>query len=164
MAKSKYAEMDKDALVAEIKARRAADRKIAVDLRANEENLRAALDTDDVENGEFAPDADKSPAKSEKKQDDTKPPEGAKELTRTALSKGAIARADGVTAREVPDDLDEYKGKYKYRRDGEFKDEVFGLKIVPDDEVRAHKTHHAKSPRGFWDGTEAEFRDQFDKL
>jgi len=151
MAKNKYAELDKDALVAEIKARRTAGRKIAVDLRANEDNLRAALDTDDVENGDFDPET-------------VEAPKDAKELSRTELAQGAIARADGVLAREVPTDLNEYKGKYKYRRDGEFKGEVFGLKIVPDNEVRAHKTHHAKSPRGFWDGTEAEFRDQFDKL
>lgn len=53
--KSKYAGMGKDTLTAEIKTRRAAGRKISVDLRGDEDTLRAALDTDDVENGEFPP-------------------------------------------------------------------------------------------------------------
>lgn len=50
---SKYAAMGKDALTSEIKSRRAVGRKLSVDLRADEDTLRAALDTDDVENGEF---------------------------------------------------------------------------------------------------------------
>jgi hypothetical protein len=60
----------------------------------------------------------------------------------------------------VPDDLQEYKGRYKYLQTGE----EFGLKIVPDSEVRAHKTHHAKSARSFWDGTAEQFRELFDKI
>lgn len=144
-AKSKYANDDKDALVDEIKARRTAGRKIAVDLRASEEKLMAALDADDLGNGDFDH-------------------EDGGELSPEQLKLGAVARADGVTARQVPDDLHEYSGKYRHLPDGEFHGEIFGLKILPDDQVRAHKTHHAKSPRGFWDGTEAEFRAQFDKL
>lgn len=168
MAQTKYAEMDKDTLVAAIKARRAGGRKIAVDLRANEDNLRAALDTDDVENGDFTGPVDIKPAtpppKPSKKVDETEAPGGATELTREQLRLGAIARADGVTSREVPEDLHEYKGEYSYRGPGEHNGEIFGLKVLPDTEVRAHRTHHAKSPRGFWDGTAAEFREFFDKL
>jgi len=145
MAKSKYASLDKEALGAEIKARRAGGRKINVDLRASEDKLASALDADDLENGDF--DAD----------------EPETELTPKALSQGAIARADGVVTREVPEDLGEYQGSYVYLRDGEFKGEVFGLKVLSDSEVRAGKTHHAKSPRGFWDGTPTEFRANFDK-
>jgi len=100
-----------------------------------------------LKNGDFDPNAEKET-----------------ELTPEALKHGALARADGVISREVPEDLHEYQGKYRYLRDGEFKGEVFGLKVMPDEQVRAHKTHHAKSPRGFWDGTAAEFREQFDKL
>ncbi len=150
--KSPYAELDKAALVAAVKERRAAGRKLPVDLRADEDNLRTALDTDDVENGDFPPASD------------TKPPKGAKEITPSAVKLLASARADGVQHREVPDDLDDYKGRYKYRREGEFAGEVFGLKVLPDHEVRAHRTHHAKCARGFWDGTAAEFREHFDKL
>jgi len=57
MAKSKYADLGKDALVNEIKSRRASGRSISVDLRAVDDKLRAALDTDDLENGDFNPDA-----------------------------------------------------------------------------------------------------------
>lgn len=60
----------------------------------------------------------------------------------------------------TPADLDEYKGKYRYLGNGE----IFGLKILPADQVRGNKTHHAKSARFFWDGTPEQFRAQFDKL
>lgn len=137
MANSKYAELSKEELVAEIKDRRNEGRTITVDLRASNDVLIASLEADDAAT-----------------------PEEEQELTREALSTGAAARADGVTARAVPDDLHEYQGQYKYIPTGE----VFGLKVLNDSEVRAHKTHHAKSPLKFWDGTEAEFRAQFDKL
>lgn len=139
--KSKYADNNKDTLIESIKARRAAGRKIAVDLRAGEEKLAAALDADDMENGDFDPDA--------------KPPEDQQELTPGDLSKGN-------TARGIPGD---YKGAYTYRREGEHSGKVFGLKVLSDEEVRGHRTHTAKAEdRTFWDGTEAEFREQFDKL
>jgi len=50
---------------------------------------------------------------------------------------------------ETPSDLSQYSGKYKYLPTGE----EFGLKIIPQSEVRANKTHHAKSATKFWDGT-----------
>lgn len=146
MAKSKYADLDKDTLVAAVKDRRAAGRKIAVDLRASEEKLAAALDADDMENGDFDPDAPTS--------------DDATELTPEALRLGAAARADGIVTRQVPDDLNEYKGQYRYLATGE----IFGLKILPDGEVRGHKTHHAKSPLKFGDYTADEFRLQFEKV
>lgn len=155
MAQSKFAKLDKDALVAEIKARRNAGRKIAVDLRAPEDKLVAALEADELENGEAAP---------EPQEDPTLPPEGAEELTSTELTLGALARADGVVTREVPEDLGEYKGQYSYLVDGPLKGFIFGLKILPTSDVRANKTHLAKCPIAFWDGTASEFREQFDKV
>jgi len=140
MANSKYADLEKGELVEAIKARRAAGRKIPVDLRANEEHLAAALDADDMDHGDFDQDA--------------------KELTPEALSIGAAARADGVVTREVPDDLKDYEGQYRYLATGE----VFGLKVLPAGEVRANKTHTAKSPLKFWDGTAEQFRAQFEKV
>jgi len=138
MAKSKYAGDDKDTLVDAIKARRAAGRKIAVDLRASEEKLIAALEADDLDNGDFNPDA---------KEDE-------KELTTEEVKDG--------TARGIPTD---FTGAYSYLRDGEHKGKVFGLKILPDNEVRGHRTHTAQAAdRTFWDGTAAEFRAQFDKI
>jgi len=145
--KSKYLELTKEELVNEIKDRRAAGRKIAVDLRASEDKLAAALESDDLENGDVP-------------SDPTVAPEEAEELTTDELSAGAAARADGVVSREVPQDLEEYKGQYRYLPTGE----IFGLKILPTADVRANKTHLAKSPLKFWDGTAEEFRAQFDKV
>ncbi len=145
--KSKYADDDKDTLVESIKARRTAGRTVKVDLRASEEKLAAALDADDMENGDFVP------ASEDDK--DTQPPEDRSELTPEALGKGDTAR--GIPAA--------FKGAFSYLRDGEHKGKVFGLKILPDSEVRGHRTHTAQAAdRTFWDGTEAEFRAQFDKL
>lgn len=62
---SKYAEMSKDALIAAIKARKAAGRTIKVDLRAAESVLAAALDADDMNSGEFDP-AAKPPTDAQK--------------------------------------------------------------------------------------------------
>jgi hypothetical protein len=72
-------------------------------------------------------------------------------------SKPDDAKAEEAKAEPVS----EYSGQYKYLRDGK----IFGLKILPESEVRMKKTHHAKSADGsFGDYTEAEFRAQFDKL
>jgi len=142
MAKSKYAKLEKDALVDEIKLRRAAGRNIPVDLRAGEDKLAAALEGDDMENGDFDPDATQE------------------ELTPEALKLGAAARADGVNTREVPTDLEEYSGEYRYLATGE----IFGLKVLPAGDVRGGKTHHAKSPLKFGDYTPEEFRLQFEKV
>lgn len=54
--------MEKDALTAEIKNRRATGRKLPVDLRKEDDVLRAALDADDLENGEFPSAAEPEPA------------------------------------------------------------------------------------------------------
>lgn len=135
---TKYDELEKDALVEEIKKRRTDGRIIKIDLRSDESKLRAALEEDD----------------------EMQELEGADETNPEKLSKQAQARADGVTTREVPGDLGDFKGQYKYRPTGE----VFGLKVLNDEEVRAHRTHQAKSPLKFWDGTEEEFRALFDKL
>ena len=75
-----------------------------------------------------------------------------------------IAVSDGTPDRQVPADLAEFKGKYKYLKHGALHGHIFGLKILPADEVRSGKTHHAKSPLAFWDGTEDEFRANFEKL
>jgi hypothetical protein len=83
----------------------------------------------------------------------------AKEAAKTPTLE-EIAVSDGAPKRDVPADLSDYKGKYKYLKTGE----IFGLKIMPASEVRSGKTHHLKSPLKFWDGTEDDFRASFDKL
>lgn len=59
-----------------------------------------------------------------------------------------------------PEDLGEFKGQYRYIPTGE----IFGLKVLDAADVRANRTHQAKSARKFWDGTAAEFRELFDKV
>ncbi len=59
-----------------------------------------------------------------------------------------------------PADLDEYKGEYRNLRDGE----VYGLKVLPEDQVRGNKTHVAKCHKFTWDGTPEEFRLLFEKV
>lgn len=79
-----------------------------------------------------------------------------------AKTASEIAKADGVVAREVPSDLGEFKGQYKYNLGLE--GEVFGLKVLKPEEARHARTHTAKSALRFWDGTEGEFRLLFEKL
>ena len=139
-----YDTLTKDQLVDEIKKRRKAGSGITVDLRSDVAVLIAALVADYT-------------APPEKEQEPEKP----QDTSVAKIKQEAAARADGVKEREVPQDLHEYAGNYKYLRTGET---GFGLKILPDADVRAHRTHHAKSPLSFWDGTKEEFREQFDKI
>ncbi len=56
-----------------------------------------------------------------------------------------------------PDDLSEFKGRYKHPSYSE----PFGLKIVDDPHGR---THHLKNRDFFWAGTEEEFKLLFDRV
>jgi hypothetical protein len=134
-----YSEFSKVELLDNIEARRKAGRDIPdIKTASAKGEFIAALELDDEINGVFDG-GDTSPDK---------------------IKQQAEALADGTPGRQVPDDLDEYSGRYKYIRTGE----IFGLKIMPPEKVRSGKTHHAKSPLKFWDGTEEEFRACFDKL
>jgi hypothetical protein len=66
----------------------------------------------------------------------------------------------------TPTDLDAYKGSYRHVGVGagiyQSKDETYGLKVVPDDPHG--RTHKLKSKSGYyWEGTEQEFKDAFEK-
>jgi len=51
--------------------------------------------------------------------------------------------------------------KYKYLRNGA----IFTLEVSSEPGIQFGRTHRAKGEDGtFWDGNEAEFRAQFDKL
>jgi len=52
-----------------------------------------------------------------------------------------------------------FSGEYVHLESGE----IFALKIVPDSEVKAHRTHLAKSLTKFGDYTAADFRRIFEK-
>jgi hypothetical protein len=64
-----------------------------------------------------------------------------------------------------PVDTEGYKGKY--HKIGEPKSaEPYALKIVDADEASQHydRTHHLINQEHFWTGSEAEFKQQFEKL
>jgi hypothetical protein len=58
-----------------------------------------------------------------------------------------------------PTDLDEYEGGYT-KKDGD-PEESYGLKVVENDP--RGNTHHAKSNDHYWEGTEQQFKEQFDE-
>lgn len=177
MAKSKYAELDKDALVEEIKTRRAAGRSISVDLRAADDKLRGALDADDMENGDFDPNAkalekvtDKPAAALEAKPASaglsiakataprqhsandirnqvSKTPEAPitpTQPTDEEFAKGTIARhkSDGLLYQVVKHAADEFNKPVKCR-------------------MPAQESGH---PGYYWEGSEEEFTQQFEKV
>lgn len=151
MDESKYVNTGKDALVNEIKKRRAGGRSISVDLRAADDKLIAALDTDDLENGEF----------SEKSEDQEKTKPNAPEALRNQLvnvpetpakptqptddefAGGMIAlnKVDGLLYQVTKTPADEYNKPVKAR-------------------VPAQDNGH---PGFYWEGSEAEFAEQFEK-
>ncbi len=76
--------------------------------------------------------------------------------TRPLVEKeGKLVPGDPVST--DPEDLADYKGKYKHPAYSE----PFGLKVVDDPHGR---THHLKNRDFFWAGTEEEFKSQFDRL
>lgn len=58
-----------------------------------------------------------------------------------------------------PPENESYKGSFVNRMDGE----KYALATLPEKEVENKKTHFAKNNVHFWNGTEAEFRELFDK-
>ena len=52
-------------------------------------------------------------------------------------------------------ELEDFEGKYRRKSDGE----LYALAIVPDD--RIGRTHKATNTAHYWEGTEAQFREQF---
>lgn len=175
---NKYAGWVKEALTSEIKTRRAAGRKISVDLRADEDTLRAALDTDDVENGEF--DANEDP----------KPPTAASDAT--ALQELQKAAADkkedtqnNIAARypvklmsqiakqpEAPSQSTQPLEKewaegalYQHKGDKLIYQVVKRASDPYDKPVKARvPAQDSGHPGMFWEGTNEEFNANFEKV
>jgi len=61
------------------------------------------------------------------------------------------------TVSTKPADLGDYKGKYTMKGEKE----PYGLKEVKDDPHG--RTHHLKNVNHYWEGTEEEFKEQFNK-
>jgi hypothetical protein len=144
---SKYASLDKDALVAEIKTRRQAGSKISVDLRAADDKLRAALELDDVSGGsssapvQKAAKLDKTTSLESQIQLDPIAPEAPTQPTEDEFAKGFIAlnNKDGL--------------RYQV--------------IKTEDELKPYKARIPKQASGhpglFWEGSGEEFKDTFVK-
>lgn len=185
MAEPKYAGMDKDALSAEIKNRRAAGRKINVDLRADPEKLRAALETDDMENGDFDPNAPTSGSADEKPNaaatdaTGSNPPNGPPAESRTPLPPVAARNADIPAAlRNQISKQPEIAGKPTQPSDDEFskgtlarhKGDGMLYQVVKDKPDEFNKSVKARVPAQdsghpgmYWEGSEAEFVELFEK-
>jgi hypothetical protein len=77
--------------------------------------------------------------------------------TDPTLARPETVVIDGKEVSTEPDDLGDYRGRYKHRS---YK-EPFALKIVEDD---THgRTHHLKNTDYYWAGTKDEFKQQFEK-
>lgn len=177
MAKSKYAELSKEALVEEIKNRRASGRSISVDLRADEKKLRAALETDDLESGDFVPNASDKPATSpatppEAKKDNNPPPPAPEpKVAPVAVVPGSlrnqVTKAPETPTKPTQPTDEEFSGGSLARHKGDgFTYEV--VKFPGDDfnkpvkcRVPAQDSGH---PGFYWEGTEEEFAAQFEKV
>jgi hypothetical protein len=82
--------------------------------------------------------------------------ENEKEAVAVAAEPHPLRTATG-TPSQKPTDLDEYEGSFIYTATGE----EFGLKKVEDDPHE--RTHHLKNEHHYWEGTEDEFKKDFEK-
>ncbi len=158
-----YTDLNKEELVEAVKARRAQGRTVKVDLRANEDALRAALDADDMENGDLPqvePDTEEKPDPKKEAQ----PP--AKATTLPASLRNQVSRqADPVTKPTQPTDQEFSKGILaRNKADGLLYQVV---KTAPDDFNKAVKARvpaqESGHPGFFWEGTEEEYAALFEK-
>lgn len=174
MADSKYATMSKDTLIAEIKTRRAANRKIPVDLRADEATLRAALDADDVDNGDFAPGASSDAPPAEPTplppvEDTGKgklPPVSAREAAVPAALRNQLSAVqEPASAATQPSEDDWEDDSLLYRHKGDkLTYQVLKAESDPHNKVfKARIPAQNGHPGLFWDGDEKDFADTFEK-
>lgn len=161
--------MSKQALTDEIKARRGAGRKISVDLRSDEDTLRAALDNDDTENGEFNPSADER-AK-DVANDDTPPAGPAPQVSQTAPVKAPpklmsqLSAAPEVPTVSTQPKEEEWKESdvYRHKKDGFLYQVVKRASDPYDKPVKARVPAQNGHPGLFWEGTNDEFTEHFEK-
>lgn len=157
---SKYSNLNKDAITTEIKARRSNNRKISVDLRADEDTLRAALDADDVDNGDYTT----PPVNPVAAIEDEKPEESHVPVAR----RQQIAhKPEAPTQPTQPSEKewDECGDEYQHKGDG------YIYEVVKRDHDTHGKTVKARvapqesgHPGLYWEGSEAEFAANFEKL
>lgn len=76
------------------------------------------------------------------------------------FSKGHGSK-DG-TERQLPPDIETFRkaAQVRHLESGE----IYGLVIYPAEEVQHRQTHVCKNAHSFWQGTEAQFRETFDKV
>lgn len=185
MATTKYAEWVKEALIAEVKTRRAANRNISVDLRANEDVLRQALDADDINNGEFNGGDEKEEKEDEEKpllrapiipQNGGPPRPPVLDATKAPPKPFNIRRQlapvpEAVGSSAIPESAWDDAKHYLHKKDGltyeviktpaDFHNKPVKARVPAqesdDEDVEGH-------PGLFWSGTEAEFAADFEKI
>lgn len=159
---SKYASLTKDQLIEEIKTRREAGHNITVDLRWAEDKLIAALETDDIENGEGGNGDNPTPLQPapEKPKKKVKNPEVEDQLE---------AEPELVSEPTQPSDEDFAKGfkavSKNHINPKTGKGYVYQALNTKDGSARPFKARIPAQASGhpgfFWEGSEAEFDSVF---
>lgn len=142
---SDYDSHTKEELLGEIEARKIE----GVPASALKADIVSALEKDDA--GGDKPPTPMTPAAIASPQP-RQPMPGNIPVVKSALPAN-IPRAPGA----LPD-LKDYKGEYT-KDDGE----VYALATVPEDQAIDHKTHFAMNTEHFWNGTQQQFKEQFEK-
>lgn len=128
-----YHDLKKDELLKEVSARRSAGRDLPVNSQSSKEDIVTALELDDEDAAENTPDVEEGDIPQVEKKETVLP--GEEVIPSGEFNKGHfISKADG---------------------------EPYALAIIPDD-IRG-KTHKLKNSAHFWEGTEAEFKEAFDR-
>lgn len=75
--------------------------------------------------------------------------------------KSAANKAFLAAERQTPPDLHEYSAPmFRYKRTGD----LYGLKIVPNDAETRGKTYRLKNELNYWEGTKAQFEQEFEEI
>lgn len=147
---SDYTKLTKPELVEEIKKRRAAGSKIAVDLRSDEATLVASLEMDDLA-------GDKANDEDEGNQLD-------KEFVPGSIENQLSAAPEIPSGATQPDDEAFSKGFKARDKQGI----IFQVIKDPTDELKPYKARVPKQASGhpglYWEGSKEEYNETFEKL
>lgn len=130
-----YSKLKKDELLDEVAKRNAAGRELGVDSSSTKEDIIASLQIDD----------DDAEANT-KSLDDGNLPEGDRNNIPDVALPGAVPKNS------------DYKGRYKNKNDGE----TYALVVVEDDPNG--NTHKLKNTAHYFEGSEEDFKANFDKV
>lgn len=137
----KYADHSKDDLLSEVESRAKAGRKFDVGQSSLKGDVVAALELDDESQGGKGVD----------------PKTGNVDQSQPIVRNNPVVASAKNEVNVTQPDPNDYKGKFLKESDGE----VYGLCVVENDPLG--RTHKARNDEHFWEGTKAEFKEQFEK-